>query len=56
VDKTQGDVAAVLNYAKIMKAYGSLWWHMGVCGGIWEFVVAYGSLWWHMGVCGGILH
>jgi len=27
---------------------------MGVCGGIWEFVVAYGSLWWHMGVCGGI--
>jgi hypothetical protein len=24
VDKTQGGVAAVLNYAKIMKAYGSL--------------------------------
>jgi len=25
VDETEGDVAAVLNYAKIVNAYGSLW-------------------------------
>ena len=27
---------------------------VGVCGGLWGFVVVCGGLWWFVGVCGGL--